>query len=120
MNNKRLGTEFEKEFCQLLASRGYWVHFISPAPNGGQPFDVIAVKNGHAHAIDCKTSSTARFPFTRLEQNQVMAFERWIRCGNGEPKIAVKYAGGIYLIDYTQLKGKGCVNCGEDNIFIDL
>lgn len=120
MNNKKLGMAFEKEFCQLLASRGYWVHFISPAPSGGQPFDAIAVKAGYAYAFDCKTSSTDRFPLTRLEQNQIMAFERWILCGNGDPKIAVKYANSVYLISYEQLKETGCVICGEENLFIDL
>ena len=104
MNNKKLGTAFEKEFCNLLASRGWWVHFITPAPNGGQPFDVIAVKGGKAMAFDCKTSSTHIFPLTRLEENQIFAFEKWLACGNEEPQVAVKYNDNIYLIPYRKLK----------------
>lgn len=118
MNNKALGMSFEKEFCQLLAGRGYWVHFISPAANGGQPFDVIAVKDGNAIAVDCKTSVAKRFPFSRLEQNQIMAFEKWITCGNSMPKIAVKFQDNIYLILYSELKEKGAVILDESHLYI--
>lgn len=114
MNNKKLGTAFEKEFCELLASRGYWVHFIAPAPNGGQPFDVIAAKNGEAFAFDCKTSASVRFPLTRLEENQVMAFERWMACGNSQPRLAIKYNNKVYLTTYSYLKQKGVINLEED------
>ena len=109
LNNKRRGMAFEREFCKFLADRGYWVHFISPAPNGAQPFDVIAVKNGIAYAIDCKTSASDRFSYSRLEQNQVLAFEKWIKCRNTEPMIAVKYADRIYLVFYRVLKLEGAV-----------
>ncbi len=121
MNNKRLGTEFEVEFCKLLAGRGYWVHFIAPSPNGGQPFDVIAAKDGKAHAYDCKTSVAVKFPFTRLEENQKLAFERWKKCGNSEPQIAVKYGNSVYLINYSYLKEQGVVNLErEADLFADL
>lgn len=120
MNNKKLGTEFEREFCEILAGRGYWVHFISPAPNGGQPFDVVAAKDGKAFAFDCKTSATERFSLTRLEQNQVMAFERWIACGNDEPQIAVKFDNRVYLISYLYLKKMGVINLGKEDIFVYL
>lgn len=118
MNNKKLGTEFEREFCKLLAGRGYWVHFISPAANGGQPFDIIAVKDGDAYAFDCKTSAVARFTFARVEPNQRCAFERWLACGNTMPRIAVKYKENIYLIPYTELKEKGAVLLDEIHLYL--
>lgn len=114
MNNKKLGTAFEKEFCNLLASRGWWVHFITPAPNGGQPFDVIAVKDGGAKVFDCKTSATHIFPYSRLEENQIMAFEKWVACGNEEPYIAVKYNEKIYLIKYRRLKANGRIDLDRE------
>lgn len=121
MNNKRLGSNFEKEFSARLASRGFWVHFIAPAPNGGQPFDIIAAKDGKAYAFDCKTSAKSKFPFERLEQNQIMAFERWKACGNAEPQIAVKYNGRVYLIDYSYLKQRRVVDIeSEAYLFTDL
>lgn len=110
MNNKKIGTAFEKEFCEYLSTKGYWVHFLSPSENGSQPFDVIAVKNGKAHALDCKTSSIHRFSISRLEDNQILAFEKWKRCGNNEPFIAVKYNKVVYLVPYELLKSSKVVN----------
>lgn len=104
MNNKKTGSDFEREFCQILADKGYWVHFLSPDSRGAQPFDVIAVRNGHAIAVDCKTSVKPIFDISRLEDNQIMAFEKWINCGNYPPFIAIKYAGDIYLVNYLKLK----------------
>ena len=117
MNNKRLGTQFEQVFCRLLADRLYWVHFITPSYNGGQPFDVIAVKNGLAYAYDCKTSASNKFPLTRLEQNQILAFEKWISCGNTMPNIAVLHNGYVYIIPYNLLKERKVVNLEENLLF---
>jgi Holliday junction resolvase len=117
LNNKRLGTEFEREFCELMAAKGWWVHFITPAANGGQPFDVIAVKSGTALAIDCKTSVKRLFSINRLEENQKLAFEKWIRCGNNDPMIAVKYKEHVYLLPYERLKNEEVIDL-EKEIFI--
>lgn len=104
MNNKKLGTAFEQEFCEFLAEKGYWVHFITPDKAGAQPFDVIAVKDGKAFAVDCKTCSKDYFSISRLEDNQRLAFDRWIECGNEEPMIAIKYKDNIYIVKYNMLK----------------
>ena len=104
MNNKALGTKWERDFCKWLAKKGWWVHFITPAPDGGQPFDVIAVMNGKALAIDCKTSAKATFSLNRLELNQKTAFNKWMRCGNLMPLVAVRYQGKLYYIKYDELK----------------
>lgn len=104
MNNKKLGTEFEQEFCKILADNGYWVHFISPDRTGSQPFDIIAVKSGKAYAFDCKTCESDRFNISRLEDNQIMAFEKWIRCGNIDPIIAIKWRGTVKFCPYNSLK----------------
>ena len=103
MNNKRLGNAFEREMVEMLAHEGYWVHFIAPDARGAQPFDIIAVKDGDAIAIDCKTCVADTFNISRLEDNQVLAFERWLACGNNDPIIAVKHTGHIYKISYAQL-----------------
>lgn len=114
MNNKKLGTEFEKQMVDLLSKKGYWVHFLSPDVRGTQPFDVIAVKDGVAAAIDCKTCKNRYFHMRRLEQNQVMAFEKWLACGNATPFIAVLHNDKIYMIDYLTLKEKGRVDLEEE------
>ena len=104
MNNKKLGTAFEREFCELLANKGWWVHFLAPSASGSQPFDVIACRNERCIPFDCKTSASHIFPYSRLEDNQICAFEKWLACGNENPMIAVKYKDNIYLIKYRRLK----------------
>ena len=104
MNNKQLGTAFEHEVCQALKDNGWWVHFLSPDNSGAQPFDIIAVKGGLAIAVDAKTSNTHKFSINRLESNQKLAFEKWLRCGNSMPQIAVKYEGHMIWITYYELK----------------
>ncbi len=110
MNNKKLGAAFEKEICKWLATRGFWVHFIAPDPRGAQPFDIIAVRNGEAIAGDCKTSVKKMFSITRLEENQVMAFEHWLNCGNQPPLVFVKYQDHAYCIPYEVLKREGSID----------
>lgn len=115
MNNKKIGNEFETEFCELLKAKGYWVHFITPDKSGAQPFDIIAAKDGIAYAFDCKTSVKRVFPFSRLEENQKMSFELWKAKGNAEPYIAIKYEDGVYIVSYTLLKHKKKVDVEKDN-----
>ncbi len=103
-SNKQIGSAFERTLCQKLANLGYWVHFLAPDARGAQPFDIIAVKHGVAHAIDCKTCVAATFNISRLEENQILAFEHWLRCGNTTPIIAVLHEGRIYAIEYDRLK----------------
>lgn len=113
MNNKKIGNEFEKEFCDLLAEAGFWVHFINPDRTGSQPFDIIAVSDNKAIAIDCKTCVAKTFNISRLEDNQIMAFEKWLRCGNNLAVIAVKHNTNVYLIDYVDLKEHKSVKLDE-------
>ena len=106
MNNKKLGTEFEREVCELLANNGYWVHFLAPDNRGAQPFDIIAVKDGLAMAVECKTLSDSQkyFSIDRLEDNQIFAFERWLKCGNIMPFIFIKHGAKTFVIPWERLK----------------
>ena len=104
MNNKKLGTKFERKICHMLNRDGWWVHFIEPKQSGAQPFDIIAVRLGRAIAIDCKTCVSARFSIDRLEDNQIFAFEKWIACGNDDPYIMVEHGEDVYVIPYAYLK----------------
>ena len=114
MNNKVKGTQFEREVCEELAKRGYWVHFMSPDNTGAQPFDIIAVKYGVAFAMDCKTCDAKVFSINRLEDNQIMAFEKWLSCGNNMPFLMVKHENVIYCIPYRELEEKGKVVLNAD------
>lgn len=104
MNNKRLGTAFEREFCELLAARGFWVHFMSPSASGAQPCDIIACKNNTPFLIDCKTSADKIFRINRLEDNQRLAFYKFQKAGNYNCFVAVKYQERVYMLDYELLE----------------
>lgn len=110
MNNKKLGTAFEREMVEKLTKSGYWVHFISPDNRGAQPFDLIFVKDRVACVADCKTCNDHLFRLTRLEWNQQLAFDKWMACGNMEPVIFVKYNGEVKMIPYTHLKYRKVVD----------
>ena len=102
VNNKQLGTDFEQEVCQWLKEHQWWVHFFSPDRTGSQPFDIIAVKDGLAIAIDAKTSSTHRFSIDRLEENQKTSFDLWLKRGNHMPYVVVKYEGQMIWLTYWE------------------
>lgn len=117
ISNKKIGSEFEREFCDLLKQMGYWVHFINPDRTGSQPFDVIACRNNKAYAFDCKTCEAPVFNISRLEDNQIMAFDKWIKCHNDYAFIAVKHKGLVMLIDYTELKAKRSIRLADARWF---
>lgn len=114
-SNKLKGDEYEKEVVELLFQRGFWVHFIERNKAGAQPFDIIAVKDGKAYAIDCKTLDDKEkyFRLSRLEDNQITAFERWLQCGNDMPLVFVKHNGATVVVKYGDLIRDGKVNVDE-------
>lgn len=101
--NKKLGNDFEQDLCEILADAGYWVHNFANRKNG-QPADIIAVKNGGAYLIDAKVCSFEIFPFRRIEENQQLAMDMWIECGNIEPYFALKCRNEVYMVGYTTIK----------------
>ena len=114
-NNKKLGTDFERNVVEQLSKMGYWVHFLTPNEAGAQPFDIIAVRDGTAYAFECKTLSDKRnvFSIDRLEENQIMAFEHWLRCGNTMPYIVIGHRKRIIYVPYIDLKK-------EEKIHVDM
>lgn len=122
MNNKKLGNKFEQRMCDLLAKHGYWVHFITPDVRGAQPFDIIAVKDGKPYAMECKTLEVSKksFNISRLEDNQILSFEKWLACGNPMPIVFIEHGedGQIYVCDYKTLKKERSVKLKE-MIFLD-
>ena len=99
MNNKQAGTEFEREFCEILASDGFWSHFMGGNRNG-QPADIIAVRNKKAYLIDAKDCKNDRFVLSRIEDNQHMAMRCWEICGNNQGLFALNTSKGVYMLTY--------------------
>ena len=102
--NKRIGTDFEKEYAEILRKKGYWVTFLSPKQHiGSQPCDLIAIKDNRPILIDCKTCNTHLFPISRIEENQRQAFKKYTECGNTKFMLAIKYNKKIYEIDMKNI-----------------
>ena len=119
MNNKKLGNDFEQELCEILADHGFWAHNFANRKNG-QPADIIAVKDTTAYLIDAKVCSYEVFPFRRIEDNQHLAMDMWIECGNIEPYFALKCRNEVYMVGYTTIKdlmrnGKKQLNLDDMN-----
>lgn len=101
MTNKKLGNDFESQFCEILFNEGFWVHNMAQNASG-QPADVIAARNGKTHLIDCKVCSTkGYFPLSRVEENQELSMELWEKCGNGTGYFAILLPGNrIYMVSH--------------------
>lgn len=102
MSNKSMGTEFEKEFAQMLAEKGFWAHCMKDNQNG-QPFDVIAARNGVTYVFDCKDCQGDTFSLSRIEENQHNAMTLWSETGNRPGLFAVRFRNGIYLLPHRML-----------------
>lgn len=102
VSNRKLGNQFEKEFCKTLWNRGWWV--LNIAQNAlGQPADVIAVRNGRALLVDCKVCSKDVFRLSRIEPNQETAMYLWQYCENGDAWFALKTTDGVYMVTYKTM-----------------
>lgn len=118
-SNKRSGNHFEREICEVLAARGFWVHNLAQN-SAGQPADIIAVREGVPYLIDCKVCSNERFSRDRIEENQRCSMTLWESCGNGNGWFAIKLKGEIIMIslamllaaEHVQLDFKGLLSMG--------
>lgn len=105
LSNKKLGNNFENELVSWLAARGCWVHKLAPNRAGAQPFDIIAAKNLFAWAIDCKVCSNGEFDFTRVEENQKAAMEKWEEDALFDAYFALKLPSGkVHWLSYGTFK----------------
>lgn len=104
MSNKKLGNDFESEFCEILAQHGFWVHNMQQNASG-QPADVIASRNRVPRLVDCKVCSNNQFSLSRVEENQIMAMERWYKTGNGQGWFALKLTdGSVWMLTLGDMK----------------
>lgn len=103
MSNKSNGTAFERDFAELLSAEGFWVHCLKDNANG-QPFDVIAARNGRTYVFDCKECMTERFALSRIKENQHNAMKLWSETGNQPGMFAIKFSGRIYLMPHKMLE----------------
>nr|DAJ20286.1 MAG TPA: holliday junction resolvase [Siphoviridae sp. ctuK76] len=102
MSNKKIGNDFENEFCKMLSENGFWVHNLAQN-RAGQPADVIAARDGGSFLIDCKVCITGRFQLNRIEENQQLAMQHWVDTGNEEAWFALKIENSTVMVRYSDL-----------------
>lgn len=102
ISNKKLESNFEREFCEILFNNGFWVHnFVQN--HDGQPADVIAVKNRAAALIDCKVCKNDEFPLSRIEENQKLSMELWEKRAKWKGWFALKTTRGTFMMPFFVL-----------------
>lgn len=107
-SNKSKGSKFEEDFAIALTNDGYWVHLVAGASHtGSQPCDLIAIRTGETYLIDCKTleNKTGAFPLNRVEENQRLAFEKYVKCKNNPQNflLAILWNNSVYLVPFKNI-----------------
>ena len=102
MSNKKIGNDFEREFCEILSENGFWVHNFAQNQDG-QPADVIAVKHDTPYIIDCKVCEKDVFKLSRIEENQILSMQHWLNTRNSDAWFALKVNDDILMITYRQV-----------------
>lgn len=103
-DNRKVGTGFERNLCISLSGYGFWAHNLAQNSQG-QPFDIIAARNGKSYPIDCKDCAKDIFKMERIEENQASAMILWRETGNGEGWFALRMSNGaVYFIPFSKLE----------------
>lgn len=103
-DNRKVGTSFERLLCLILSDRGFWAHNLAQNKQG-QPFDVIAARNGKTYPIDCKVCEKDLFRLSRVEENQYSAMSLWRHTGNGTGWFALKLANEeVWFLSFEDIE----------------
>lgn len=103
-DNKKVGNTFERDLCLSLSEYGFWAHNLAQNSQG-QPFDVLAARNGKSHPIDCKVCEKNIFKMERIEENQALAMTLWRLTGNGDGWFALKLnSGEVFFLVFGLLE----------------
>lgn len=117
VSNKSLGIAAERAVRDALSDDGWWVTKLVENHNGA-PFDLLAVKNGAAKAIEVKHVGESRLFFlSRIEDNQRMAYRRWRECGNNDFEFA--FFDGTEIFFWAADDVMRAALCGEKTIHVD-
>ena len=102
-NNRKSGNAFEEQLCKVLFEKGFWCHRLMQSA-AGQPFDILAARNGKTFPIDCKVCERDVFDLSRIEPNQFTAMLLWQDTGNPSAWFALQLSDkSIYMVSYAQL-----------------
>lgn len=105
MDNKKDGSAWEKEFCEMAASHGFYAHQNNDG-RAGQPYDVQLCRNNACIQIDCKVVHGESFSSNNIQDNQITAFRLLEHCGCHHNYFAIKFVAGDGKIDFRVLSYK--------------
>ena len=99
------GRKFEEELCDYFSSQGYYVIYNEKGITGAQPCDIVIIKNNIAILVEAKNldNKSGIFNLDRIEQNQVLAYNKFRSCKNTNFILAIKWKNNIWLIDFGLL-----------------
>lgn len=111
MSNKKVGEDFEKELLNILKENGFWATKLKEKETGG-PFDIVATKNNTFFSIEAKNIiKGTKFPKSRVEPNQIMAFKRLFEVGSDKyDYFAFKTEIGVFLLHSSEVLKNGDKN----------
>ena len=103
MNN--LGKKFEEDLCWFFSKQNYFVEYHEKSISGSQSNDITIIKNNKATFIECKNleNKNGLFPISRIESNQIHAYEKCKKCGNNNFILAILWNNNVYFIDFGLL-----------------
>lgn len=104
MSNIKDGWTFEEKIIEILGEHGFWASGFPKDKDGTQPADIIAVNHKGVHLIDAKACKGGRFPFERMEDNQLSAMDAISERAGGRGWFALGYPGEkIYMVEKFKL-----------------
>lgn len=97
-----LGKSFEEDLCWYYFSKGYFVEYHEKGVTGSQSCDITIIKDDIATMVECKNleAKNGVFNLSRVEENQKLAYARYIECGNTNFILAVLWDNKVYFIDF--------------------
>lgn len=114
MSNKKNGSDFEKELCEMFAKKGMWTRLEYPAEDGSQPFDLKVIYRNNIFCFECKDCKNGKFYFNRIEENQKIAldkleenlfnFQIYFAFKNKDEIIFLEADDVLYLANFTDEK----------------
>ena len=111
MSNASMGSRFERDICNDLYRRGWYVINIPRNGMGQQPVDLIAVKQDEVLFADCKVCSGTGFVFERIEENQRQSMRLFDTRTSHLPFFIIRLPeGDVYVIYYCvfeQMEAQG-------------
>lgn len=122
-------TEWEEKVVDECRNYGFISFRITPAPDGGQPCDVVALGRNSSIVIECKICKGPRFDLRRIEDNQLLTLRECL--GKDVPFVLAilfcsddvhpfaGYIGGRSLADMLTDKVKSIIYT-NDKIWTDL